>query len=250
MKYCQVCGKPMEDDAVFCTGCGTRTDEGAQQMKAPGSQPQADGAAAQNAGQQQYSGGQSYGGDQYGGQAHGSDQYGGGQAHGSDQYGAGHGYGGAGYGRQGIPSPAAYYDHTAEFSAQDISDNKVIAMLVYLMGTVGIIIALLARDSRYAGFHVRQALKLTVLETVVWVCAGVLGGIFGFFGLLGSIGSITRYGGGIGSLIGTSMLSFLPIILAAILSMVLVVVRIICFISICKGKAVEAPIARSFGFMR
>ena len=52
------------------------------------------------------------------------------------------------------------FDHTGEFDAQDISENKVLCMLVYLMGAIGIIYALLAgKDSKYVAFHVRQALK-------------------------------------------------------------------------------------------
>lgn len=43
-----------------------------------------------------------------------------------------------------VPPQGDPYDHTAEFDPQDISDNKVFAMLGYLLGTVGIIIALLA----------------------------------------------------------------------------------------------------------
>ena len=68
------------------------------------------------------------------------------------------------------PQPAfvpAYdpYDHTAEFDPKDISDNKVFAMLCYLMDFVGIIIALLAtHSSKYTMFHVRQALKITVVS--------------------------------------------------------------------------------------
>lgn len=64
------------------------------------------------------------------------------------------------------PQPAfapAYdpYDHTAEFDPKDISDNKVFAMICYLMGFIGIIVALLATNSsKYAMFHVRQALKI------------------------------------------------------------------------------------------
>lgn len=66
------------------------------------------------------------------------------------------------------PQPAfapAYdpYDHTAEFDPKDISDNKVFAMLCYLMDFIGIIVALLAtHSSKYTMFHVRQALKITV----------------------------------------------------------------------------------------
>ena len=47
------------------------------------------------------------------------------------------------------------YDHTAEFDAADISENKVLSMLIYLLGPIGIIIALLARTgSAYTGFNV------------------------------------------------------------------------------------------------
>ena len=68
------------------------------------------------------------------------------------------------------PQPAfapAYdpYDHTAEFDPKDISDNKVFAMLCYLMDFIGIIVALLAtHSSKYTMFHVRQALKITVVS--------------------------------------------------------------------------------------
>ena len=37
-----------------------------------------------------------------------------------------------------VPPQGDPYDHTAEFDPQDISDNKVFAMLGYLLGTVGI----------------------------------------------------------------------------------------------------------------
>ena len=39
------------------------------------------------------------------------------------------------------------YDHTAEFSPKDISDNKVMSMIVYLMGWIGIIIAPIRRST-------------------------------------------------------------------------------------------------------
>ena len=59
------------------------------------------------------------------------------------------------------------WDHTAEFDPKDVSDNKVIAMLVYLLSVVGILIALLSQNSPYVSFHVRQALKFLVVETLV-----------------------------------------------------------------------------------
>lgn len=64
------------------------------------------------------------------------------------------------------------FDHTAEFDPKDISDNKVIAMLCYLLGSIGVIIALLAANkSDYAAFHVRQALKFTVVNVLLGIVA-------------------------------------------------------------------------------
>ena len=128
----------------------------------------------------------------------------------------------------GMPQGAPQYqyavpvfDHTAEFDAKDISDNKVVSMLVYLLGPVGIVIALLASaNSPYAGFHVRQALKFVVIETLVGLIALVL-----------------------------CWTLIIPIA-AGLFYIVLFVVQIICFFRICGGKAIEPPIIRSFGFLK
>ena len=118
---------------------------------------------------------------------------------------------------QAIPD----YDHTAEFDAKDISDNKVVAMAVYLLGTIGIIIAaILAGDSKYAGFHVRQQLKLTVLSVLLTICSLVL------------------------------CWTFIVPIAGGICSLILFVVRIICFFNVCAGKALEPAIVRSFTFLK
>ncbi len=113
------------------------------------------------------------------------------------------------------------YDHTAEFTPKDISDNKVISMLVYLMGTIGIIIALLAANSSpYAAFHVRQALKFTVVTILLAIVTAVL-----------------------------CWTIIVPIV-AGIAALALLVVKIICFFQICKGKAVEPYIIRSLTFLK
>ncbi len=113
------------------------------------------------------------------------------------------------------------FDHTSEFDAKDISDNKVISMLVYLLGWIGIVIALLAApQSPYAAFHVRQALKFTVIET-----------------LTGLIAAITFF-------------TVIVPIAAGILCAILFVVKIICFFQICGGKAKEPAIIRSFTFLK
>lgn len=124
------------------------------------------------------------------------------------------------------------YDHTAEFDPKDISDNKVIAMLVYLMGPIGIIIALLAGStSPYAGFHVRQALKFTateILATIALILCAVIAVIpyLGWF--IYAVAAIAYVG-----ILGT-----------------LTVLKFICFFQICKGQAKEAAIIRNLKFMR
>ena len=118
-------------------------------------------------------------------------------------------------------TPVDPYDHTAEFDPKDISDNKVFAMIAYLTGTFGIIIALLASNkSAYAMFHVRQALKFTVLSTLTGIIALIL------------------------------VWTFIVPIAAALFLLVLFVCRIIAFFSICGGKAKEPYIVRSFNFLR
>ena len=119
------------------------------------------------------------------------------------------------YRYQQAPDPK---DHTAEFDPQDISDNKVFAMAAYLMGTLGAIIALLAaQKSPYAMFHVRQALKISMCEILLVIIAiiPIVGWIF-----------------------------------SGVCTIILLVVRIILFFQVCHGKAKEAPIVGSLGFLK
>ncbi len=113
------------------------------------------------------------------------------------------------------------FDHTAEFDAKDISDNKVISMLVYLMGVFGIIIALLVGNSSpYTAFHVRQALKFMVVETLMTIIALLL-----------------------------CWTIIIPIA-AGIMAIVLFVLKVICFFQICSGKAKEPVIIRELKFLK
>ena len=125
----------------------------------------------------------------------------------------------------GMPPYGAPYvdpkDHTAEFTPQDISNHKVFAMLPYLLGTIGIIIALLAaKDSDYIMFHVREALKLTVCAVLVGIISAVL------------------------------CWTVIVPIAGGVCAIIILVVKIICFFQVCSGKAKEAAIISSFGFLR
>lgn len=113
------------------------------------------------------------------------------------------------------------YDHTSEYDPKDISDNKVFAMLGYLLGTIGVIIALLAsKDSPYTMFHVRQALKFTVVNILL--------------------------------ILITALLFWTVIVPLAfgVITCILTVIKVICFFQICSGKAKEPAIIRSLGFLK
>ena len=206
MKTCPKCGSPISDTAKFCPVCGS-----ACAMPTPPvtpnpqpQQPQAQAQPQQQAQSQQTAQGQQQTQSQQQNRQEYHQQYQ--QAQQQAQY-----------------QQAAYdpYDHTSEFDAKDISDNKVIAMLCYLMGPAGIVIALLGSNrSDYAAFHVRQALKFTVVDILLVI---------------------------IGLLLCWTVI--VPIA-CGVFASVLWVVRIICFFSICKGKAKEPAIIRSFGFLR
>lgn len=96
--------------------------------------------------------------------------------------------------------------------------TRFFAMLCYLMDFIGIIVALLAtHSSKYTMFHIRQALKITVVS------------ILSVFVLI---------------------IPFLGWIAFPILQGIIWVIKIISFFQICSGKAKEPAIIRSFGFLR
>jgi len=109
-------------------------------------------------------------------------------------------------------------DHTAEFDKKDISDNKVIAMLPYLLPVFGLIIAILmASTSKYVQFHVRTVLKFTVVESLLI-----------FVNIIPLLGQLAYVVG---------------VIICAVL-------RIIAFFQICGGKAKDPAIIGSLGFLK
>lgn len=191
MKTCPTCGATLDDATMFCTQCGTNLQGAPDFANTQGSASNQD-TVNQDAAPNQ------------------------GMPNQGPMPGQGAPY--QQYAQAPVFDP---YDHTAEYSPKDISDNKVIAILVYLMGTIGIIIALLAsKESPYVAFHLRQGLKFLAVEVLVGIVSAVL-----FFTL------IVPIAGGI----------FL---------IVLWVIKIICFFQICSGKAKEPAIIRSLGFLK
>jgi uncharacterized membrane protein len=181
---CPKCGSEMPDDSAFCTRCGASLHTGTQEN--------------------QNSQGTPYG------------------------YGNPQGNNGAYYGNpqmnNGMPYGQPYVDpkdHSTEFDGKDIAEHKLFAMLPYLLGILGTIVALLvAKDSPYVGFHVREGIRILVSEV-----------------LLGLITVVLCW-------------TVVVPIAAAVCFIILLVVRIISFVNVCNGKAKEAAIVSNFGFLK
>ncbi|MCR5735744.1 MAG: zinc-ribbon domain-containing protein [Lachnospiraceae bacterium] len=118
------------------------------------------------------------------------------------------------------------WDHTAEFDAKDISDNKVVAMLMYLTGLTGAllyfaILWLIGKSkSEYLAFHVKENFKLSLVETLVALISIIL-----------------------------CWTIIIPIA-GLICEIILLVVRVICFVQCAKNESKEAAIIRGFKFLK
>jgi uncharacterized membrane protein len=113
------------------------------------------------------------------------------------------------------------YDHTNEFDAKDISENKVFAMLPYLLGIMGVIVAaLVKKDSAYVAFHIKQGLILTVTNVFLIMVGVVL------------------------------CFTFIVPVVAGVCSAIVFVLQIIAFFQVCGGKAKEPGIVRSLGMFK
>ena len=114
-------------------------------------------------------------------------------------------------------------NYRSKFTADDISENKVSAIAAYLLGPIGIIIALLiARDSAYTAFHVRQALKLTVSSVMLEIAAAILA----VFGMIPFLGIIFK----------------LLLVIVGILWFIVLVLKLIAIAQVCDGEAREPAV--------
>lgn len=213
---CNKCGAQNSDGSKFCLKCGellnVQPKQQAQPQPQPAQQPQ---QAQQQSGQGQPQQSQQ---TQQARQNPNGQQ----QQYNQQQYTQ------QPYGQPYIPQVPYRdpYDHTSEYDANEISNNKIFAMLPYLLGWIGVIVALLASgkkdDSKmgYIDFHVRQALKITVVNT-----------------LLGIITLLLCW-------------TIIFAVVGGICMLIMFVIRIIGFFSVCSGNAKELPIVRSLGFLK
>jgi len=141
------------------------------------------------------------------------------------------------------PKPAASsYDHTAEFDPKDASDNKVLVLVLYLIGVLGLFIALLAgNDSPYVKFHIRQKLKLTLVSVLIPIATAVLELAMLPLTLIGiwtRLAWLVGFSTGLPAAAGIAAFGFVAVI------------TIITFIRILFGKSVEPPVIRSIKLLK
>lgn len=115
-------------------------------------------------------------------------------------------------------------DHTDEFCAEDVAENKLIVALAYVLPvTVGAILCVWlskVSDSKYLKFHSREILKLAICSLVVTMVCAV-----------------------------TSFL-VIPAIALGAASVVVIVLRVIGFIQAVKGQSKELPIISNIEILK
>lgn len=113
------------------------------------------------------------------------------------------------------------WDHTAEFDPQDVSENKVFALLGYVFSLLGVLFVYLgAKDSKYAMFHAKNAVAISVVMGLVFLATALL-----------------------------SWTCIVPVA-GAIFEIVILIVNIICIFDVFKGKAKEPAIIRGMNFLK
>ena len=108
-------------------------------------------------------------------------------------------------------------DHTGEFDPKDIADNKLYAALPYFFGILGIIPALLVKDSPFTEFHVKASIRLTLASILLVV---------------------------------PCIIPILGWIVSGIGYIVLMVLYIMAIVWVLQGKAKDIPIISKIGFLK
>ena len=121
------------------------------------------------------------------------------------------------------PNPAPAYqapmtdptDHTSEFAADDVAENKPFALLIYIGGIIGLIIALfLKKDSAYLKFHIRQGIKIYLAETLLTVICSL------------------------------AIVLVVPFFVYSVAMIILIIVRLICFLTQLRASQRNLPLLR------
>ena len=200
-KFCKNCGMQLEDEAIFCPGCGTKMAAPEQQQYAPPPPP---------TGQQQYAppppppGQQQYAPPP--------------PPPGQQQYAPPPPPQGQGEGFDKVKSAFTNTkDETASFHPDDIAQNKTwggLAYILFFLPFIG------APNSRYGRFHANQGLLFLILWIIVAIVVQIVSWIF---------------------LFSAWWLYFIPTIISVVLWIFVAIIGVIGLINGFTGKAKELP---------
>ncbi len=118
-------------------------------------------------------------------------------------------------------------DTTAEFDAQDISQNKAMAILAYF-GPLVLIPIFAAKGSRFARYHSNQGLVLLLAAIVYGIAYGILSSI----------------------ILAISWRLYFIVSIIGLVSIVISVLAIIGIINAATGKAKELPLIGKFKILK
>ena len=103
-------------------------------------------------------------------------------------------------------------DTTAEFTTEDIENNKVMAILAYI-SILFLIPLFAAKESKYARFHTNQGI-------ILFIVSFVLGFITGFIGLI----------------------PFIGMLISTVVNIVTFILMVIGIVNAATGKAKKLPV--------
>jgi uncharacterized membrane protein len=76
----------------------------------------------------------------------------------------------------------------AESAASKDDEGKIFAFLAYLLGIIGFLIVLLAKkDNKFAMYHAKQSLVLSIVALIVWIPAAIITALIGWIPVIGWI---------------------------------------------------------------
>ena len=114
-------------------------------------------------------------------------------------------------------------DHTAEFEAQDIQDNKVMGILAYI-GLLVLVPIFAAKNSKYARFHANQGL-------VLLICAAIVLTVLGILTVIPYVGIVFK-------------------ILESLASLAVTGLAVFGIVNVARGKAKELPLIGKFKILK
>ena len=118
-------------------------------------------------------------------------------------------------------------DNTAQFDAQDIQNNKAMAILAYI-GILVLIPLFAAKESKFARYHTNQGLVLCIAEIAYGIVYGILSSI----------------------ILAISWRLYFLVSIIGLVSLVFLVLLVIGIINAANGKAKELPVIGKFKILK